>query len=224
MNEDRTEVLIAALARELRPVRPLPPLLLQAAGAVGIGVAGAAALAVLRGLRPDQIGVTQGAWLFGGLAVGLGVVGATALAAGLASARPGRERLAWMAGGTSLWALLLCALPALWLLVSGEGLEGPGVSAARELPCLVFGLVLGLPIALVATRLAAGAAPLDPARTALWLALGASALGTLAAHLTCRTPGGWHVVLVHPLAPLVGAILLARPIRHLLGRWGRALA
>jgi hypothetical protein len=74
----------------------------------------------------------------------------------------------------------------------------------------------------VVTRLVAGAAALEPGRTALWVALGASALGTLAAHLTCRTPGGWHVVLVHPLAPLVGALLLARPIRHLLQRWSRA--
>ncbi len=221
MSEDRTDGLIAALARELRPVRPVPPLGLEAAGAVGLGVVAAAALAALRGLRPDQIGIREGVGLFAALAVGLGVVGASGLAAGLASARPGRERLARIAGGTSLGALLLCGLPALGLLVSGTPVPGPGISLARELPCLVFGLALGLPVGLVATRLVASGAALEPRRTALWVALGASALGTLAAHLTCRTPGGWHVVLVHPVAPLVGALVLASPIRRLLRAWGR---
>jgi hypothetical protein len=221
MSEDRTDVLIATLARELRPVRPVPRLGIQALGATAIGLAAAALLSALRGLRPDQVGMADGAWLFGALAVGLGVVGAGALAAALASARPGRERIAGIAGIASLGTLLLCAIPALWLLASESALPGPGVSGARELPCLVFGLLLGLPVALVVTRLVARAAPLEPRRTALWVALGASALGTLAAHLTCRTPGGWHVVLVHPLAPLVGALLLARPIRRLLARWAR---
>jgi len=224
MSQDPTDALIADLARDLRPVRPLPPLPLEVAGVVGIGLVGAGAVVGVRGLRPDAIGAGEGAWLFSLLALGLAVAGGGALAAALASARPGRGRLVRAAGRTSLWALLFSALPALWLLTSGPPLDGPGLHAARELPCLVFGLLLGLPLALLTARLAATAAPLDPRRTALWAALGASALGTLAGHLTCRTPGAWHVVLVHPIAPLVGALLLATPIRHLLRRWVRVPA
>lgn len=91
----------------------------------------------------------------------------------------------------------------------------------RTLPCVLVSIALSVPAALLVTYLAAQAAPLRPAATAFLAGCGATALGTFAAHLTCRTPGAWHVVTTHAATPLLGGLLMAAPVLRLLRSWAR---
>jgi hypothetical protein len=83
---------------------------------------------------------------------------------------------------------------------------------------VTFSILLALPAALFATYLAASAAPIHSIRTSILTAAGGTGLGMVAAHLTCRTPGAWHTVLTHALAPVIGGLLLAAPLALMLRR------
>lgn len=221
MSADRIDALISVLARSAAPVRPIPPLRLQLARVAGLG--GVVALLAVAGLglrAPGLALLTRGSpqlWM----ALGLGGSGLLATAAALAFVRPGREGEGWMALVLALVCLLAAAVASTHVLVWTSPLDTPLWQGAVEIPCIVTSVVFSLPAALLVTRLAAGAAPLYRLRTALVAAGASTALGAFAAHLICRTPGDWHVVLTHALEPFVGALVLALPLYALLRRWQR---
>ena len=221
MSADRTQALIAALARDARPVRPVPALRWQIA-CVAATAAGVAALAIAGlGLRPLGHPLFASGSPFLWMTVGLGVAGVGGVSSALAFARPGRESAGWVALGVATVALLTAALVDAQLVEGSAAASEPIWNGKAEIPCVVASLLFGLPVAILATRLAARAAPLRIGLTALVTAGGASALGTLAAHLICRTPGEWHVAVIHALEPIAGTILFAAPLYLLLRRWHR---
>ena len=223
MRRDATKQLIVFLAREIRPVRPVLPIGWEVAGIAAFTTLFALVMVTLLGLRDDDLGAGPGTMPFNLVALGLALAGVGGVMAALASSRPGRERLQSVTLATSIAALVGLASAAFL------GLEDAPQSAGRvwgeigEIPCVLFSLMLALPPALIVIRLAASAAPLRPRRTAWLAACGVTALGTLVAHLTCRTPGAWHVVLTHALLPLVGGVVLFAPLTLLLRRWQREL-
>ena len=215
MSAERTDDLVARLARELRPVRRVESLPRELACVAAAALALVAAVVSARGLRPEGLGAAPGDLPFLAVALGLGAAGLGGVLAALALARPGREDAAWSAALAGAIALGLSGA------ISAVGFPaGPdaGSDSGGETACLVFAFVLALPLALLASRRASRAAVLHLAATALLVGTGAMALGTLAAHLTCRTPGAWHVVFGHSVAPLQGGLVLALPLYGLLRR------
>ncbi|HME71787.1 MAG TPA: NrsF family protein [Myxococcota bacterium] len=218
MSRDPTDALITSLARDLQPVRPVRPLRREV---LKVGaVAGAVTVAVVAGLglRPG-LEVVPGQTPFVVMALGLAVFGLGSISAALAFARPGLEGRGVTLALGSVVSLLVCvAIAAFWLRAvqsTGDAVWGGG----RELPCVLFSIALALPAALFATYLAASAAPIHSIRTSVLTAAGGTALGMVAAHLTCRTPGAWHTVLTHALAPMIGGFLLAAPLALMLRHW-----
>lgn len=218
MSRDSTDALITSLAQDLEPVYPVRPLRREV---LKVGaVAGAVTIAAVasRGLRPG-LDVVPGQTTFIVMAFGLAVFGLGFISAALASARPGLEERGTALALGSMVSLLTCvAIAAFWI----RGLPSTGEAVwggERELPCVLFSIGLALPAASFATYLAASAAPIHAIQTAVLTAAGGSALGMVAAHLTCRTPGAWHMVLTHALAPMIGGFLLVAPLALLLQRW-----
>lgn len=222
MSADRIDDLIDALARSVAPVRRLPPLRRQIAGVAALAALVALAVVVGLGLRaPGLAGLaldTPQLWM----ALGLAATGLSGVTAALAFARPGRESEGWLALALALASLLVAAVASTHVVAWTAPLAEPLWRGAEEIPCMVASVVFALPVALLVTRLAARGAPLRRFRTALVAAGGATALGTFAAHLICRTPGAWHAVLTHALEPFVGALLLVLPLFTLLRRWQTA--
>ncbi len=221
MSEDRTQALIAALARDAQPVRPVAALRWQiacvaavAAGVTGIAIAGL-------GLRPLGHPLLASSSPFLWIAIGLGVAGVAGVSSAFAFARPGREAAGWVSLGISMSALVTAGLVGARLVAGSAAASEPIWSGRTEIPCIFGSLLFARPVAFFATRLAARAAPLRFGLTARVTAGGASARGTFAAHLICRTPGEWHVVVTHAVEPILGAILLALPLYALLRRWHR---
>jgi hypothetical protein len=218
MSRDSTDALIASLTRDLRPVRPVRSLSREILRVAGVAAVVTIAVVAPLGLRPGLEAV-PGETPFVAMALGLGLFGLGSIAAALAFARPGLEGRAGALVLGSVVSLLVCAGIAAFYLrpdeATGVGLWG----GERELPCVVFSIVLALPAALFATYRAASAAPIHSVRTAILTAAGGTALGMVAAHLTCRTPGAWHTVLTHALAPMIGGVLLLAPLALMLRRW-----
>jgi negative regulator of sigma F NrsF-like protein len=217
-----TDQLIVALARDARPVTPVPSLRWEVMAVATVTLALSLALVEERGLRPPGLELFQGPTPFALVALGLMLAGLGAVTAALAFARPGRERTGWRAVTATVLGLLLSVGTASLVLLGSP----PGAEALwggfLEVPCVLVSLTLSVPAALIVTYLAASAAPLRPAGTAFLAACGATALGTFAAHLTCRTPGAWHVVTTHAAIPLVGGLLVAAPLLRLLRSWARS--
>jgi len=213
---DTTEQLVARLARDLRPVRPVAALRRELAGVAAVVLAVVAAVVLAMGLRPNGLGVAPGEPPFAAIALGLAAAGFGAVLGALALARPGRETAASSAALAGATALALCAGVAAATLEAGPHARIWG--GLGEVPCVLFALVLALPVALLVTYRAGRSAVLHRGRTAFLAGTGAMALGTLAAHLTCRTPGAWHAVFTHSVAPLIGGLVLALPLYALLRR------
>jgi|SRR5215469_10276538 len=217
MSRDPTDVLIRSLARDLEPVRPVRPLRREILRVAGVAGAVTLLTVVGLGLRPG-LAVVPGQTTFVAMALGLAVFGLGSIGAALAFARPGLESRGLAMTLGSVVSLLVCVgISAFWLQTGSS----PGDSVwggERELPCLIFSILLALPAALFATHLAASAAPIHSVRTSVLTAAGGTALGMLAAHLTCRTPGAWHTVLTHALAPMIGGLLLTAPLALILRR------
>jgi hypothetical protein len=217
-----TDQLIAALAQDARPVAPVPSLRWEVAAVASLTLAISLALVEERGLRPPGLELLRGPTPFALVALGLALAGIGAVTAALAFARPGRERTGWRAATATVLGLLLSVGTAsLVLLGSPPGTE-PVWGGFREVPCVLVSLTLSVPATLVVTYFAASAAPLRPTGTAFLTACGATALGTFAAHLICRTPGAWHVVTTHAAIPLVGGLLVVAPVLRLLRSWARS--
>ncbi len=222
MSGGATDQLIVALARDARPVTPVPSLRWEVAAVAAVTLAISLALVEERGLRPPGLELLRAPTPFALVALGLALAGLAAVTASLAFARPGRERTGWRAVTASALGLLLSVGTASLVLMGSP----PGAEAVwggwLEIPCVLMSLTLSVPAALIVTYLAASAAPLRPTGTAFLAACGATALGTFAGHLICRTPGAWHVVTTHGAIPLVGGLLVAGPVLRLLQSWTRS--
>jgi hypothetical protein len=195
-----TDELIAALAADAAPVRRLGPPGLRAAVWLAAALAAAAVAVALfadvpGALRRASAAADQAA-LAGALLTGVaGVVAAAYLSV------PGRPRA---------WALLPLPPLALWLAASGAGcLRFPGQGSLSESRnCLVFLLIVSLPMAaLLFWRLRRGY-PLAPRLAGVSGALGVAGLSAALLHFFHPFPVTWLDLGVH-LAAITAVLAIA---------------
>jgi len=217
-----TEDLAAQLVRNLSPVKPIARLRVAAAGVVALWVAAVVVTGWTTGAWPqlgdmafwrDPIAVT--------ILLGLGFVAAAAVVAALASAIPGRERLAQASGiGAGLAAAWLIGC-GLWA-VGASPPEATGVVFTGCASCLAHALVLAMPAALAVGHYLSRGAPQHRRFASGVAAAGAAGLGALAVHTTCSMAGGFHLLLGHCSTPLIAGLVFALPLAALIRRWSRA--
>jgi hypothetical protein len=192
-----SEELVAELAGALEPVRPIAPLRGQLVGVALAWVATAAALWAFAGMGPATLGRGGVSAL---VLAALAAIGFAGITVGLAARIPGREAV--VRAGVAvigLGAALLIALAA-WLAATPID---PGLFASSQ-RCMDRSFLLAMPSAAMAAYFAARGAPWRAFASAMGVAIGASALGGLAVHLTCVSPNAWHWLLAHALVPAFG--------------------
>jgi len=214
----RTRRLIEFLVDDLTPVEPVPPLrrVLTVVLAVG-GVSLVVGLVVL-GTRPHLLDAATHHPVFAVIALALPLVALGGLAAALAGSVPGREPEARIAS-------LLMALGALAALGGGALLAFSGSQASSGLgpvdvlwACASSGVVLGVPAAAVGIAFVLRGWPAHPLGALVAAAVGATALGTFAVHISCQQLGAGHLIVGHFLLPAGLALALALPLRALIRR------
>lgn len=210
--------LVTLLVRDLEPTRRIPRLRAQLAALVGVGGLLVLLVAIYRGLRPDALALFLSGKAFSLVAAGLLAAALGASASVLALARPDRDQLARGA--------LLCGAGGLALFVGiavlcfGEAPSAAGAEAVHSaLACSVSGILFAVPLSILAAFLVSTGAPRRLGLTAAVAGLGATAFGALAVHWTCPSLSLWHWITAHALAPVLGAALLAAPVRALALRW-----
>ncbi|HYB12469.1 MAG TPA: NrsF family protein [Myxococcota bacterium] len=215
-----TQELVTLLVRDLEPRRRVPRLRAQLAVLLGAGGLVVLGIVAYRGLRPDTLDLLRSGEAFPLVAAGLLAAALGGSAAALASTRPDRHRVAQAgllcgAGGlalaTGIAALCFGAVP------SASGAE----VVHSALACAVSGILFALPLSILAAFLMSTGAARQLGRTAAVAALAATAFGALAVHFTCPSLEVWHWITAHALAPVLGALLLAAPVRALALRWER---
>ena len=219
MKRQPTEEVVNLLVRDLAPTRRIPRLRAQLAALLGGGALVSVLVVAYRGLRPDALALLLSASAFSLVAAGLLAAALGASSAALALARPDRGRLA--RGG------LLCGAGGLALAVGIVALcfAPSAVERAQTLHgvlgCGMSGILFAVPLSILAAFLVSAGAPWRLGMTAAVAALGTTAFGALAVHLTCPSLSVWHWVTAHALAPVLGTVLLALPLRALTLRWER---
>jgi len=215
---ERTQRLLQFLVDDLTPVEPLPPLRRVIGVVLAVGGVSMAVGLVLLGSRPHLLDAATHHPVFGVIALGLPLVAVGGLAAALAGSVPGREMEARVAS-------LLMAVGALTALGGGALLAFSGSAAATGLGpveilwmCASSGLVLGIPAAAVGIAFVLKGWPAHPLGALVAAAVGATALGTFAIHLSCQQLGAGHLIVAHFLLPAGLALALALPLRALV-RW-----
>lgn len=210
-----TERLVQSLASDLAPVRPLPPLRRALAVIALLGVAALGFAFWLRGASPQlfQVASSHPAYLC--IWLGLLAVAAGGLVAALAGAVPGRQVEARTGAALMAAGALLAVVVGGLLAVTGAEPAAPPRAAGI---CLSLSLALGLPAAVVGLGFVARGWPARPLACLLAAAAGAGALGAFVTHMTCVQLDALHLMLGHLLGPLVGAALLAIPLRSLTRR------
>jgi negative regulator of sigma F NrsF-like protein len=217
-----TEELVTLLVRDLEPTRRIPRLRAQLAALLGVGALVILVVVAYRGLRPDALALLLSGEAFTFVAAGLLVAALGACASALAFARPDRDRLA--RGGLLCGAggLALAAGTAALCFAEAPSTAGGAAAVHAALSCSVSGILFAVPLSILAAFLVSTGAPRRLGMTAAVTALGATAFGALAVHLTCPSPSVWHWITAHALAPVLGAVLLIAPLRALTLRWERA--
>ncbi len=172
-----TDLLIARLAADARPVRRLRPPPQRAAGWIGLTVALVMGLAALHGLRPDLTEAVRDPGIAGRLA-GAALTGGLAAVAALMLAVPGRS---------GAWALLPLPALALWWGSLGtqcltDWVQIGVVDRAEMGRCLATVLLTGVPGAALLLLLLHRAAPLR--RIPVLVLAGLAVAGTGTAALT----------------------------------------
>lgn len=213
MNRD-TNLLIAELVDDLRPVRPLS--LWRGLGVVVASMAAMiAGVAMVVGLRPDLLTgspdplflLANGLFLLLGLAASVSV---------LAMGRPrvGSDHSGWA------WATAMAALlPAtgIALALAGKTSALTGKAAGHGLDCLMMGSALGLLAFAVLVIWLRRGAPTSPERAGLVAGIAAGSLGTFAYSLHCAFNDIVHIGLWHggvvALSALAGRMVVPRLIR-----------
>jgi len=192
-----TEEVVARLVGEIEPVRRVPALRWQVIRVAAIWVATAALAAVWMGMHPLVIVHRSG--ISASIAAALALLGFAGLTLGLALRIPGRERLASAAAGGIAAGLGILGAVALMM-------PGSVVDAASLAQCTGRSLLLAVPSGLVAMAVALRGAGWRPALTGLALATGATSLGALLLHMSCRSQSPWHWLIAHALLPVLAGI------------------
>ncbi len=221
-DEARSNLLIAELVADLRPVRPIPSLRTAVGGILGVWLAAAAVSLFLNDFSPERIGGFAG-WIGpGGVFTGLGMMGLGGVVAALALAAPGRERAA---RGGALFAMLGLGLSAgigTYLVINGQNGVLQNGSGIADLTCLLIACAVAAVPAVGVTMLAGRAAPFRPLVLVIAAAAGTAAWGAVTAQATCPYGGLRHLMVGHLMAPAIGALLLSLPLLFVLRRSDRA--
>jgi hypothetical protein len=212
-----SENLVGDLVRELEPVRPIPKLRTVAGAALGIGVLVSGLVFAVRGLRPDlMMGALQPVAILIGL--GLTAVACGGIVASIGAGVPGRENVARTGLLALVSGLALSAGAAGWgLFSSGAAAWGGGL----EMRCLLTASGVGLLPTVGLLLFLVHALPRHPAASLATAAGGAVGIGGLAAHASCASTGGLHLLIEHALAPVLGGLLLAILLYPVLRRLSR---
>ncbi|MDE2623642.1 MAG: DUF1109 domain-containing protein [Betaproteobacteria bacterium] len=213
MNRD-TNMLIADLVGDLKPVRPMKFSSGMALALGGLGVT-VALVGLLFGIRPDVLaGDPKPIFV---LATGLFFL--LGLAASVTAIMMGRPRVGSDHSGWK-WAAAMTALLPLAALVSGAGrldFGVTGIQAANGFDCLIAGSGLGmLTFAVLVLWLRRGA-PTSPERAGLLAGIAAGSFGIFAFSFHCAYNdivhiGVWHGGVV-AVSALLGRIVVPRLIR-----------
>jgi len=217
-----TEELVTLLARDLVPIGRIPRLRAQLAALLAAGALIPLLVVSYRGPRPSAFALLLSGEAFTLVAAGLILAAGGAAAAALAMTRPDRELLA--RGGLSLGVggLALSAVVAALCFGGAPSTAGNAGALGQALSCGLSGILFTLPLSLVCAYLLSTGAPRHLGLAASVAAFGATAFGALAVHLTCPSLSVWHWITGHALAPALGAVLLALPVRALARRWEHA--
>jgi hypothetical protein len=216
-----TEDLVQQLVGNLAPMKPIARLRVAASAVVAIWVATVVVVSWMAGVWPrfgeaafwsDPITVA--------VLLGLVVAAAGAVAAALASAVPGRERLAragWIGAGTAaVWLIGF----GLWAVARDESAPVANLIASCAV-CMGSAVVFAVPAALAACFYLSRGAPRHRLIASGVAAAGAAGLGAVAVHAICDVAGGYHLLLGHCLTPITAGLLFALPLAALIRRWTR---
>jgi hypothetical protein len=194
------EGLRAAIAADLRPVRPLAPPYRRVLAIAPVALLLLVGAPTVFFLRPDAAAL--GAWALWGLSAAQAVAGVLLVGAAMAEAIPGRQR---EPGGVV--ALLVAGV----LMVVGVTLVSASLSVVPLRVPLVVGamcfagsLVSALPVAALASVMAARAYPLRPVVAGALYGLGAGLMADAGWRLFCEFGAPSHVLVAH-----LGAVLAA---------------
>lgn len=174
-----TEVRLAALVRDARPVERLPGLRWHLSAWLVVSVVTSVPLVVALGLRPDLADRLSQARFLAEFGAALATSVLAAIAA-LSAARPGR---AWWERWLGLPPLVV------WVATLGEGSwrwltsADPGASFAIDPSCLPYIVLIGLVPAIALVTLVRKGAPVYPRLALLNATLAASSLGAAALRL-----------------------------------------
>ncbi len=219
MSAGSTERVIQRLAEDLAPVRPVPRLRVALATVLAAWAAVLAFVLLRDGARAELWGSLFSNAAFGGVFVGLALAAIGGAAAGLASGVPGREAVVRTGSAAALAGLAAAAGLCLVFLAAfgasdGSPFSTDGICFRRSAVFAVLpaaGLVAFSVRGWVQRPLRAGAIAL----------LGAVALGSLVAHVSCPFFGARHLLLGHVGAPVALALLGALPLGLTLRRFAR---
>ncbi len=208
---ENTDILIASLVGELKPVRPLRQRKGMARAVLAL-VAGVAIMTLGLGLRHDIAGGRPDPMLLtsSGLFLVLALASAWAV---IDMARPfvGTRREGW--GWTALMAAVLPA--SALVLVLADWLHGQKVALDSDgISCLGFGTAIGLLTAVTLTFWLREGAPSSLERAGLMTGVASGAAGIFAVSLYCPSNDLLHIGVWHGAAVIVmglaGRILLPR--------------
>ena len=220
MSERSTEQLIHDLAQDVPPVRRIPALravmtAVVAGWAIAVAVTWISGMPLIDFVRSIPWGDPEFASVLAGLA--LIAVGATLAA--LATAVPGREKVATASGGAALLGAVLALGGGLWAVFSAPPRGAADLTGC--LMCMSHAAALALLPGLVASLFLVWAYARQPLVGAGFAAAGTVALGGLVVHISCRGGGALHMLLGHALAPVFLGFALAVPIGLLVRYWGQ---
>ena len=213
-----TEEMIAELASRLRPVRRLPRPGAQAAEWLAMAVAAVVLVLLVTGFRGDLAahlgrGFEVAQWVLSVL------VGLTAALAAAMLARPDRS---WR------WGLLPLPFALAWVASIGWGCLGDmardgmaGLNPGTSWPCVIFVLLLGVPLTAIQLVLLRHAGPVRPEPVIALAGLASAALCSAGISLFHPTDAAaellvWHggaVLVLLGLGRVFGPALLLRPPR-----------
>jgi hypothetical protein len=214
-----TEELVTLLARDLVPTGRIPRLRAQLALLLAAGALMLLLVVGYRGLRPSAFALLLSGEAFTLVTAGLILSAGGAGAAALAMTRPGRELLARGGLGLGLGGLALSVVVGALCFGGAPSAIGEARALGAALSCGISGILFTLPLCLLCAFLLSTGTPRHLGLAASVAAFGATAFGALAVHFTCPSPSVWHWIIGHALAPALGAILLALPVRALARRW-----
>lgn len=197
-----TEQLVARLVDGLEPVERIPPMRWQLLRVAAIWAATVALIAVWMGVHP--VAVLERGWISAGIAVALLLVGIAGLTTALAGRIPGCEHLAIGAAAGIAVGLGIVATVA----VSMPGSVADVGTFAQCMDCAGRSFLLAIPSGLIAMALALRGSDWRPALTGLALGTGATSLGALLVHMSCRSENPWHWLVAHALMPVLFGITI----------------